>query len=607
MRRLFAPSCTAGARSNVVCAIASVLLVLASGFHSPSVDAGQTKNAAAAVRSEGWAPGRILVQPRVGLSDSNFDQTLKSHGGKSVGRLKGLGVHIVQLPPGISEQEAAEKLSRHPHIKFAEVDRKVPAASVPNDPYFASIWHLAKIGTTTAWDVTSGSGVKIAVLDSGVDGTHPDLAAQMVAGWNFVDNNSNTADVNGHGTAVAGAAAAATNNGAGVAGVAGGAKIMPVRIADANAYAYWSTVAQGLTWAADNGARVANISYVGVTGSSTVQSAAQYLKNKGGLVVVCAGNAGAFDATAQTAAMITVSATDQNDALTKFSSYGNHVDVSAPGIDIWSTNNAGGYGQWWGTSFASPIVAGTVALMMAAKPSLQASDYEQTLIKTVSDLGTPGYDINFGYGRVDAAAAVKAIQAVAVTDTMPPTATIASPTGGSTVRGLVAVDVNTADNVGVARVDLFVNGTLLGSDSSAPFGFSWDTAQVRDGAATLTAVAYDAAGNASTKANTSVSVSNVPISTVGDTTAPSVAITSPANGSFVGGNVTIDAVASDNLGAARISLAVYIDGALKAIGNGGTVSYVWNTKKASKGVHTIDVTATDAAGNQSSATAQVTR
>ena len=116
-------------------------------------------------------------------------------------------------------------------MQFAEVDRLIPAAGVVNDPSFASEWHLTMIGAPTAWSFATGNGIKIAILDTGVDGTHPDLAAQMVPGWNFYDNNSDTSDVNGHGTAVAGAAAASSTTASGVASVAGGAKIMPVRIA----------------------------------------------------------------------------------------------------------------------------------------------------------------------------------------------------------------------------------------------------------------------------------------------------------------------------------------------------------------------------------------
>lgn len=583
--------------------------LVSSGTAGPGGSATGTASASAAslasATGAGHATGRLLVAPRPGLPDGEFEKVLRGHGARFSQRIGGLPVHVVQLPPGASESAAASALARHPHVKFAEPDRRVQAAGIANDPYFPSAWHLSRINAPAAWDVASGAGVRIAILDSGVDAAHPDLAAQLVPGWNVVDDNANTMDVHGHGTAVAGAAAAATNNATGVAGVAGAARIMPVRVADANAYAYWSTVAKGLTWAADQGARVANISYVGVTGSSTVQSAAQYFRGKGGLVVVSAGNDAAADPTANTPTMITVSASDATDALAGFSNYGAFVDMAAPGVDVWTTTRGGGYGPWWGTSLSSPIVAGTVALAMAARPGLQPGDYETALVRGAVDLGAAGPDARFGHGRVDAAATVRAAVATVAADTVAPTAAIGAPATGATVSGLVVVDVSASDNVGVSRVELSVNGAPLAADSTAPYGFSWDSRTARDGAATLSAVAYDAAGNASPAARVSVIVANAPATpTPADTTPPTVAIVNPTAGSTVGGTVTVSAHGNDNAGAAQTSIALHVNGALRATGN-GTASFSWNTRKATRGVNSISATATDAAGNRTSTTVDV--
>lgn len=546
-----------------------------------------------------WVPGRLLVQPRPGLSDQELDKILKPHGGKSVGRIAGINVHIVQLPPTASETAVAALLAKNPHLKFAEPDRVAAPGATANDPYFASEWHLAKIGAPTAWDNSSGSGVVIAILDTGVNGNHPDLAGKTVAGWNVYGNNADTSDVHGHGTAVAGAAAAASNNGIGVASVAGGAWIMPVRIADANAYAYWSTVAQGLTWSADHGARVANISYVGVSGSATVQSAAQYLRGKGGLVVVCAGNDGLQQSIAPSDTMITVAATDGNDVKTSWSSYGNFVDLAAPGLNIWTTTLSGGYQQWWGTSLSSPIVAATAGLMLAANPAIGPVDTEKLLFASAKDLGTAGWDMYYGYGRVDAAAAVLAAKNAGGSDTVAPTVSLSAPANGATVKGLVAVDVAAGDNVGVSRVDLIVNGVKLASDIAAPYGFSWDSTAAPDGNATLTAYAYDAAGNYSSS-GIAVKVANT-----ADSIAPVAAIANPAANATVGGTVNIRANASDNVGVT--SLLLYIDGQLKSSTAGGAISYNWNTRKIAAGTHIIRVDAKDAAGNLGSASIQVVK
>lgn len=560
----------------------------------------------AAARQD-FAPGRILVMPRAGLPEAALARILNENGGGKARRVGQTELRIVDLPPGL-EKQSVEKLARHPHVKFAELDQLVEPASVANDPYFGSAWHLDKIGAPTAWDSSTGAGVTIAILDTGVDASHPDLFAQMVPGWNFYDNNSNTADAHGHGTGVAGAAAATLNNGTGLASVAGAARIMPVRIADANAWASWSTVSQGLTWAADKGARVANISYVGVAGSSSVRTAAQYMQGKGGVVVVAAGNNNKDEGISPTTTMIPVSATDSANLRASFSSWGDFVAMSAPGVDIWTTVRGGSYQPWRGTSLASPVTAAVVALMMARNPSLSGAQVEETLFKTAVDLGAAGRDPVFGYGRVDAAAAVAAVgTAVATTDTQAPTATITKPVGSTTLTGLVAVDVFATDNKGVARVDLMVNGIKVASDSNAPFAFSWDSTKVASGMAELKAVAVDVSGNLGASAPVAVNISNTVDTVVADATAPALAITSPANGSIVSGTVKINVSASDNQGSAGISNELYIGGTRVAAATGGVLSYNWSARKLQRGAYTIEARSRDAAGNVSQAFISVTR
>jgi len=555
-----------------------------------------------------WAPGRLLVQPRPGLSDEEFDKILKVPGAKRIGRIPGINVHIVQLPPNASEKAAAALLARNPHVKFAEPDMMVGPDGTANDPYYASEWHLSTIGAPTAWDTSTGAGITVAILDSGVDSSHPDLQGQLVAGWNFYDNNSNTADVTGHGTAVAGTVAAATNNGLGVSSIAPGAKIMPIRICDTSGIAYFSTVATALTWAADHGARVANISFSGMTGSSTVQSAAQYLKNKGGETVVSAGNTGANEGYANSTSLITVSATQNStDAFSTWSSYGNNVDISAPGYYIYSTVKGGSYGGWWGTSFSSPVVAGTVALMMAANPAIAPGTLENLLFSTAQDLGTPGWDMYYGWGRVNTAAAVQAAKGGTTSDTSAPTVSLSAPTGGATVSGLVAVNVSASDNVGVTHVDLVVNGTKLASDTASPYAFSWDSTKVPDGSATLLAYAYDAAGNYSSS-SVSVNVSNTTTAktlTTTDTTPPTTSITSPLAGAKVSGYVTVKGTATDNVKV--VGTWLYIDGKVVSSSTGGSVGYTWSTSSIAAGSHTIQITSKDAAGNVGSSSIQVTK
>ena len=546
------------------------------------------------------APGRLLIAPRAGLSDADLDKALKPHGGKSKGKIAGTDVHVVELPPHVSEKAVAKLLARHEHLKFVELDVQLKPVFAVDDPYFGSAWHLYQIQAPAAWDTSTGRDVTIAILDSGVDSSHPDLAPRMVPGWNFFNNNSDTRDVYGHGTLAAGSAAAASNNGTGVASVAGDAKIMPIRITDTAGTGYLSQMAQGITWAADRGARVANLSFQGAGGYSTVQNAAQYMKNKGGLVVTAAGNYGRQETYAASDSVLVVSATDGADQMTSWSSYGSFVDIAAPGVGIWTTSAGGGYSAVSGTSFSSPVTAGVVALIIGANPALNANEVQNVLLSTAVDLGPAGTDIYYGRGRVNAAAAVEAARASVASDTSAPTVSITSPSSGATVAGLVPVDVSANDNVGVSRVELVVNGKPVATDMMAPYGFSWDSTSVADGNATIVAYAYDAAGNYSSRsltvnvANAAAVATPVP-APVADTMPPVASITNPLANARVSGNITVQAKGTDNV--AVTSLKLYIDGQVKSTSNGGSINYKWNTKPASSGTHTLRVEARDAAGN----------
>jgi len=561
-----------------------------------------------AAQPEIFAQGRIIVEPKAGLTVAEFSKLLKANGAGKARKLGQSNIHVIEVAHG-SEKAIAAKLKNNPHFKFAELDLRVELSAAANDAYAGSEWHLGKIGASTAWDSAQGAGVIIAVLDSGIDASHPDLAGNLVPGYNFYDGNTNTADVCGHGTKVAGSAAAVTNNAAGVAGVAGQAKIMPLRIAyntSGTCYGWLSDIANGVTYAADHGARIANISYAAMPATASVVSAASYMKSKGGLVFVSAGNLNKDEGYTPTTSMIAVSATDSADNRSSFSSYGAFVSLSAPGVGIYTTVQGGGYGAVNGTSFASPVAAAVAALVMSANPSLSADQVKNILFSTAVDLGTAGRDIYFGYGRVNAAAAVAAAKAAPAPDTTAPTVAIANPLAGSTVSGLVSVGVNAADNVGVARVDLKVNGTVVASDIAGPYAFSWDSSSVANGMNNLVAIAYDAAGNVATSSTVSVNVSNAAPAVVADTTAPVVAITNPTSGA-VSGTVNVTVNASDNSGAAGINMSVYIDGQLKASGAGSSLSFSWNTRKLASGTHTVQAVAKDAAGNTSTTSVQVTR
>ena len=443
-----------------------------------------------------FVSGRLLVKFKSNIGSDHARQVVAALGTRHVEEIPGIGVHKVELPYGASEAAAADSFLQRPEVEFAEVDRLLPAQQItPNDPLYPS-WYLQKINASQAWSISTGSSnVIIAILDTGVDATHPDLASKIVPGRNIYNNNTDTTDLNGHGTAVAGVAAAASNNGIGVSSVAWGCSIMPVRISDPTGMASASSIASGLSWAADHGARVANISYY-VTGIRTISSAARYFQGKGGVVVTASGNYGLLESAQDDPYMLTVGATDPQDALYTYSNRGDNLDLVAPGNNT-TTLIGGQYGAGGGTSFASPVVAGVAALVLSINPSLTPEEVSEIVKDYADDLGGPGWDSTYGNGRVNAArAAVAALASVGVVDTVAPSVLITSPQSGQRVTGSnVSVQVQTTDNVRVARNELYVDGIHVATSSTAPFTTKWSTRKLAAGPHELQCKAYDAAGN----------------------------------------------------------------------------------------------------------------
>ena len=273
-------------------------------------------------------------------------------------------------------------------------------------------WHLERLSAAQAWAWSTGEGVTIAVIDSGVAADHPDLQGRVLPGWNVVEDSTDTSDSRGHGTAVAGAAAAAFNQGQGLAGVAAGARILPVKVTDDRGYTSVNAVVKAIHYAADHGARVVNVSYEFVGGHPAVLRAAQYLRERGGLLVLPSGNRGVRQNYPQAPGLITVAATTQDDGHPAWSTYGPHVTVSAPGQSLLLPERRGHYGEVSGTSYASPLVAGVLALMMASEPGAGPDELKAALEGSAQDLGEPGPDAMFGAGRVDAAAALRMLKAM---------------------------------------------------------------------------------------------------------------------------------------------------------------------------------------------------
>ncbi len=344
--------------------------------------------------------------------------------------------HVVAFDPSRDVQDVMEFLRRDPNVESVELNH-VCKTAVVNDPAYVTgnLWGLNRINAEAAWDNSpKGEGVVVAVLDTGVDMTHEDLAGNIwvatretpgngidddgngyvddVNGWDFVNNDNYPMDDHHHGTHVAGTIAAIGNNGKGVIGVAPKAKIMALKFLDDIGNGNNTNAAKGLVYATDNGADIINNSWVAeqrcdstTQGEITVlKDAINYAHNRGVLVVAAAGNSNRDVADFSPAGcpnVIAVSATDSLNAKASFSNYGNKIDVAAPGVDIWSSV-PGGYGHLQGTSMACPHVVGVAALVLSKYPTFDNNQIVRQILGKSTDIGSTGFDSNFGYGLVNA-------------------------------------------------------------------------------------------------------------------------------------------------------------------------------------------------------------
>ena len=359
----------------------------------PSVGAADAAEALLAGSPTDGPTVDLLIGARPGRAAAVARLTAR-FGTRDKGSVRGLSVRRLRVPA--TTAAALERtLETDPSVGYVEVDAKAQATVTPNDPYYTLgyEWGLPLIGAPAAWDTSTGTaGPIIAVIDTGVDATHPDLGGRVLPGIDLVNNDSDASDDHGHGTHVAGIIAATGDNGLGGAGVCWGCRILPVKALSASGSGSYSILASGITWAADHGARIINMSLGGYQTSSTLGAAVAYAQARGIVVVAAAGNDGVTTRFYPAAfpGVVAVGASTAEAAMIGFSNRGTDwVDVAA-GACSRSTAPGGGYVDMCGTSMATPFVAGSLGLMLAAAPGATAGEAAAALVSTAGPQCTDG-------------------------------------------------------------------------------------------------------------------------------------------------------------------------------------------------------------------------
>jgi thermitase len=393
-------------------------------------------------RGQRYAERQVLVKFKTGLSEKLIEGTLTAFGARTIQKIDALEVYQLRIPATASVEETVFALGRDPDVEYAEPNFIAHiAAATPNDPYFRYQYALrntgqeigtdgpkgksdADIKAPEAWGETKGDEATIiAIVDTGVDLLHPDIKNRILSsGRDLVNDDFDATDDHGHGTHVAGIAAADTDNDVGVAGVAWNCKILPIKVADENGDSYYSWLIDGIRWAADNGADVINVSLGGEDSSSALRDALRYAYEKGAVIAASAGNedtAVSYPA-AYDAYCLAVAATDYDDARTSWSNHGPEIDVAAPGERVlslvptwyWGDDSAP-YGFGSGTSMSAPHVAGLAALIKSYKPWLNPGEIMNIIRYSADDINSSqhkGKDEYIGYGRIDMAKALVPIE-----------------------------------------------------------------------------------------------------------------------------------------------------------------------------------------------------
>lgn len=500
------------------------------------------------------------------------------------------GLVSVQLRfvSGLVPASAVSRLRRLPGVAFVQENQRLTLYTTQQNSQVIP-WSVERVRAPAAWPTTDGSytdpagnriRVRVAILDSGIDASHPDLAGQTVRGADFTGEGPG--DRNGHGTAMAGIVAA-LNNQIGYVGVAPGAQPVEVKVATAFGSLEESWVADAIRWAADNNCRVISMSFGGSMRTRVLEEAVNYAWNRGAVLVGAAGNSGVNEPEYPSAFpnVICVAGTDENDYRWSGSNYGNWVDISAPARQIPLLWAGGRYETRSGTSASTPHVSAAAALLWAQYPN-----ETNTFIRRQLEAGRRPLPDSSIPGMVDCTPTNRA-----------PSVMITSPAANAEVSGTVVLSAAASDDQAVAGVRFFVDGTQIADDLAAPYEIAWDSRTVADGPHTIRAEARDAQG-ATGQAQITVTVRNAPDAP------PVVWLTAPAADSTVAGTVTVRANATDDRGVAGVRF--FADGNLLADDTAAPYEVAWDTRTVSNGPHAIAAEARDTAGQTARAQIQVT-